>query len=144
MDTNTEKNWFGRNWKWAVPTGCLTLVLLVCGFVAAIFLFVFSIMKTSEAFQHSMETARKDPEVVAALGTPIQEGWFVTGNTEENGPTGQAQLSIPIKGPKGGGTLYVEARKSAGEWRYATMVVELDGSGQRIDLLDGEGAAPAP
>ena len=142
MNATTEKNWFGRNWKWAAPAGCLTLLLLVGGFIAAIFFFVFTMMKSTEAFQHSLDTARKDPEVIAALGEPIREGWFVTGNTEESGPSGQAQLSIPLSGPKGGGTLYVEARKSAGEWRYATMVVEVEGTGNRIDLLDAPPELP--
>jgi len=139
VNTATEKNWFGRNWKWALPTGCLGVFVLIGGFVAAIFFFVFSLMKSSDAYQHSLETARHDPEVVAALGEPIKEGWFVTGNTEENGGAGQAQLSIPLSGPKGGGTLYVEARKSAGEWHYVAMTVQLD-AGKRIDLLD----APPP
>ena len=136
MDTTREPGWWGRNWKWAAPSGCLLMFLLVGAFIGAIFLFVFSMMKSTEAYAHSMETARADAEVVAALGQPIQEGMFVTGNFEESGGAGQAQFSIPVSGPKGSGTIYVEARKSAGEWVYSTMVLETDNPKQRIDLLD--------
>jgi hypothetical protein len=136
VESVENRNWFGRNWKWAAPTGCLVLVLLVGAFIASIFYFVFSMMKTSETYQHALQSARGDAEVVAALGEPITEGWFVSGNWEENGASGQANFAIPVSGPKGGGTVYVEARKSAGQWHYATMVVEVDGSGERIDLLD--------
>ena len=129
-----EKSWFGRNWKWAAPTGCLTLLLLVGAFIATIFFFVFSMMKANDAYQHSLETARHNPEVVAALGQPISDGWFVTGNFEETGPSGVANFSIPLSGPKGSATVYVEAHKNAGRWNYNTLVVELDATHKRIDL----------
>lgn len=134
MNATTEKNWFGRNWKWAAPTGCLLMVLLVGAFIATIFFFVFSMMKSNDAYQHSLELARHNAEVVAALGQPIEDGWFVSGNFEENGASGVANFSIPVSGPKGGATVYVEAHKNAGQWNYNTIVVELDATHQRIDL----------
>jgi hypothetical protein len=60
----------------------------------------------------------------------------VSGSFEETGPSGQASFAIPVSGPKGAGTIYVEAKKSAGQWHYEVMAVQLDGSGNRIDLLD--------
>jgi hypothetical protein len=135
VDAEPEGNWFSRNWKWAAPTGCLLVVLLVGALVATIFFFVFSMMKTNDAYQHAMEAARANPAVVAALGEPMEEGWLVSGSFEESGGSGQAQFAIPLSGPKGSGTLYVEARKSAGEWNYSTMAVEIDTSKERVDLL---------
>ena len=141
MNSDGNTNWFSRNWKWAAPTGCLLVVLLVALFVGSIFFFVFSMMKSNDAYQHALATARKDPEVVMALGQPIEEGWFTSGNFEENGASGQVNFAIPVSGPKGSGTVYVEARKAAGQWNYSTMVLEVEASKQRIDLLD---APPAP
>jgi hypothetical protein len=134
VNTVAEKNWLGRNWKWAAPTGCLLFVLLVGGFIGSIFFFVFSMMKSNDAYQHALEAARHSPEVVAALGEPIQDGWLVSGNFEENGPSGVANFSIPVSGPKGAATVYVEAHKSAGLWTYNTLVVELGATHARIDL----------
>ena len=136
METTREPGWWGRNWKWAAPSGCLLLFLLVAALLASIFLFIFSTMKTHETYQHAMESARADAEVVAALGQPIEEGALFSGSFDENGASGQASFAIPVSGPKGKGTVYVEARKSAGEWVYSTMVLETDDPKQRIDLLD--------
>src|SRR5437868_12612301 len=104
VDGQARTNWFGRNWKWAAPTGCLLMVVLLGAFIAAIFFFVFSMMKSNDAYQHSLETARNNPQVAAALGRPIKEGWFVSGSFDESGGAGQAQFSIPVSGPKGSGT----------------------------------------
>ena len=136
MDVASTPKWFGSKWTWAVPSGCLLLVLVVALFIGSIFFFVFSMMKSNDAYQHALAAARKDPEVAAALGQPLHEGWFISGNFEENGASGQASFSIPVSGPKGSGTVYVEARKAAGQWHYSTRVLEVEASKQRIDLLD--------
>jgi Cytochrome oxidase complex assembly protein 1 len=80
------------------------------------------------------------PAVVEALGSPIKEGFFVSGSTNVNGAAGEANLAIPISGPKGKGTIYVKAGKSLGRWSYSDMVVEIQATRNRIDLLKG----PAP
>jgi hypothetical protein len=57
-------------------------------------------------------------------------------------------LSIPLRGPKGKATLYVEAKKSADLWMFQTMVVKIEKTGQRIDLnklpLPARSASPSP
>jgi len=87
--TSTEPkakgNWWTRNWKWFVPTGCLTILALFLVFVA--------------------------------------------------------DLAIPISGPKGKGTIYVKAAKSLGRWTYSDLIVEIQATRNRIDLL--KGSAPA-
>jgi Cytochrome oxidase complex assembly protein 1 len=47
---------------------------------------------------------------------------------------GEANPSIPLSGPKGKATLYVEAKKSADTWFFQTMVVKIERNGERIDL----------
>ena len=68
------------------------------------------------------------------LGSPINDGMFLSGNTNVNGASGNADLAIPISGPKGKGTIYVAASKSAGRWSYTTLVAEIKRTGERIDL----------
>ncbi|MDQ6861397.1 MAG: cytochrome c oxidase assembly factor 1 family protein, partial [Verrucomicrobiota bacterium] len=76
------------------------------------------------------------------LGSPINEGWFMTGSTHVEGPGGEANLGIPISGPKGKGTLYAVATKSAGRWNYTTLEVQVSGREDRINLLQDSGAQP--
>ena len=134
------RNWWSRNWKWFVPTGCLTLVVLVVAFVAAIVLFVFGIMKSTDVYRNSLTRARDDARVTQALGSPLDDGWFVSGSTNVDGAAGTADLAIPVSGPKGKGTIYVAATKSAGEWTYSKLVVEVAATKERIDLI---GVAPS-
>src|SRR6266700_4243542 len=83
----------------------------------------------------------RNPAVIEAVGSPVTEGFLVSGNTNVNGASGEANLSIPISGPKGKGTIYVAARKSLGRWNYSGLVLEIERTHQRIDLL--QRAAPA-
>jgi Cytochrome oxidase complex assembly protein 1 len=130
-----RKSWWGRNWKWLVPTGCLGLAFLVAGFVALLVVVIFGAMKSSDIYKDALAKARANPAVIGALGSPIKEGMFLSGNTNVNGASGEANLAIPISGPNGKGTIYVAASKSAGEWAYATLAVEIEKTHERIDLI---------
>jgi hypothetical protein len=132
--------WWSRNWKWVVPMGCLSMVGLIVLFVAGIVLIVFGAMKSSDAYKTAVARAKANPEVVAALGTPIEEGMFVSGKTNVEGSSGEADLTIPISGPKGKAKIYAIATKHAGRWSYSTLTVEIAGREERIDLIGGASA----
>ena len=74
------------------------------------------------------------PVVIDAIGSLIVQTGIVSGNSNVNGATGETNLSIPLSGPKGKATLYVEAKKSADIWLFQTMVVKIEKTGERIDL----------
>src|SRR6476469_5222548 len=134
--TATPKpNWWKRNWKWFVPLGCFTVVLLHLAFVGSILVIVFSAMKSSDVYKEALARAKADPAVVRALGSPIKDGFLLSGNTSVNGASGESNLAIPISGPKGKGTIYLSATKSLGRWNYSGLVVEVGQTHERIDLL---------
>lgn len=130
-----RRNWFQRNWKWFVPCGCLTLLALFAGFILVVVAGAFGVIKSSEVVKDGVRRAQENPDVLLALGEPIKEGWWITGSINTSGPTGNADVSIPLKGPKGKGTLYIVAYKEAGEWNYERLEVEVEGQAERIDLL---------
>lgn len=134
MQGKPQKNWLERNWKWLVAISLLGIIGLFVAFVLAILLIVTSAAKSSDAYALAMSTARSSPELTAALGEPIEAGFFVTGNISVSGPSGRAELSIPLKGPKAAATLYVNARKSAGKWTIKELIAETDPGGQRLVL----------
>jgi hypothetical protein len=131
----SRPNWWKRNWKWFVPTGCFSLLALFFAFVVSIALIVFSAMKSTDVYKDALARAQANSSVVEALGSPIKEGFLVSGNTNVNGAAGEANLSIPISGPKGKGTIYVAANKSLGRWNYSGLIVEITETHQRINLL---------
>jgi len=138
MNQPQEPNWWSRNWKWFVPVASLAVIALFAGFVFAIMSFVFGMMKSSDAYQQALSRAKENPAVISALGSPIVAGYFVSGNINVSGPSGSAELAIPVSGPKGEGTIYLEARKSADVWSYSVLVVQVGQTKQRIDLLQGK------
>lgn len=129
------RNWWQRNWKWVVPGGCVTLLLLFGLFVAGIVGIAFKAMKSSDVYREAVARATANPAVREALGEPIRTGWSLSGNIEVTGPSGRADVSIPLKGSRRDGTVYAVATKSAGRWSYDLLEVEVEGQGGRIDLL---------
>ena len=136
MNQQQDKNWWGRNWKWVVPVGCLVPLTLFVGFIVLIVCLVFGMMKSSDVYKEALAKAKANPAVQKTIGTPIEEGMFVTGNINISGPSGQADLAIPISGPDGEATIYVVAAKLAGQWTFSTLVVEIKDTKQRINLLE--------
>jgi hypothetical protein len=134
IPSQPKGNWWTRNWKWFVPTGCLTVLILFAAFIALIVMIVFSAMKSSDVYKEALERAKADPAVTEALGSPIKDGLFVSGSTNVNGASGEAKLAIPIYGPKGKATIYVVAKKSAGQWKDTVLAVEIEKTKRRIDL----------
>lgn len=144
MDQAYQPNWWNRNWKWFVPVGCLSMILLFVAFIALIASLVFGMMKSSDVYGQALTQAKASPMVIEALGAPIRDGYFTSGSIQESGPSGTAELSIPISGPKGSATIYLEARKSAGQWSFTKLVVEIEKTNRRIDLLVGSEANEKP
>jgi hypothetical protein len=131
-----QPGWWQRNWKWFVPVGCLGLLVLFTGFIALVVSVVFGILKSSEVYQAALNAARSKPAVEMALGTPIEEGLIVMGNINVSGSSGNADLAIPVSGPEDEATIYAVAEKSAGQWAFSILEVEVKSTGERIDLLE--------
>ena len=125
-------DWLGRNWKWLVPLVCLVVLVLVGGFVVSI----FAMLKSSDAYSGAVARANSNPNVIAALGSPIAEGFFCTGNISEGCSSGSANLVIPISGPKGEARIYVTASRSLGVWRFDHLVVRVEKTHEQINILE--------
>lgn len=137
-DAVVQPNWFTRNWKWAVPFAVLAMLLLACAFVGGIFFLVESSFQHSEFYAQALARARANPQVILKMGKPLQAGWLASGSLNTSGSSGDADISIPVSGPKRKGTLYVVAKKTTGVWTLVKLEVEVAGEPGRIDLLQPE------
>ena len=129
-----QPNWWDRNWKWFLPVSIFSCIVLITAFVGAIVLFVSSMMHSSGAYTGAVTQARMNSRVQQLLGQPMEEGFLPSGNIKVNGPSGHASLAILLHGPKGKATLFVEANKSAGQWKFTTLTVEMKDTGERVDI----------
>ncbi len=130
-----EKNWFARH---LVLTIVLLVTLAAIGFVVALLFGILGLLKSSDVYKEAVSRAQHAPAVVEVLGEPVQPGWWFTGNISVNGPSGSADLAIPISGPKGKGTVYAVATKQGGQWAFKVLEVAIDGQARRISLVPAQ------
>lgn len=135
-----QQTWVQRNWKLAATLGCLTFVVLAVGFIATVFYLISAAVRSSTPFKEAVARAQSNPAVIEQLGSPVRSSWIVSGSVNVNGPSGKAELAIPIHGPKAKGNLYVTATKSAEQWTYSTMIA--DTGKERIDLRSPDEKGP--
>jgi hypothetical protein len=109
----------------------LLVILAVVGFLA----FLLQMLKSSDPYQHGVQVVAQDARAQQKLGTPVEPGYFFSGSVNVSNSSGNADLAIPVHGPKGRGTVYVVARKSAGQWSYERLELAVDGQEQRVDFL---------
>jgi len=136
LPRNSADTWFERNRKWFVPVLCVGGLLVFVGIAVLFACVIFGMMKSSDAYKGAVARAKAAPDVIQALGTPISEGYFISGNINVNGSSGRANLAIPISGPKGDATVYVVATKSVGQWTFQSLIVQIETTGKRIDISD--------
>jgi hypothetical protein len=121
-------------WKWGA-IGCgAALVLLVIG-VAIIVLVVFGAIKSTDVYKEALSRAKNDPRVIQAIGSPVEAGFLVMGNVNVENRAGHADITFPIKGPRGKGTVHAVARREEGGWRYTELTAEVPNT-PAINLLN--------
>ena len=123
-----------------IAIGCTVLVGCVIAFVAVVLFIVFGSIRSSAPYKEAVARAQRDARVTAALDRPVQPRYLVGGSINTNNNDGNAELVIPLRGPKGDGVLTVKATKTSGTWSYQVMKVAV--RDQEIDLLTTPAGAP--
>lgn len=126
----------------AKKTGCLKIALIGCSIivvlgvacVAVLVLVVFGAIKHSDVYKGALNRVSSDPRVIAALGQPVEAGWYVTGNVNISNGKGNANITFPISGPKGKARVEVVASNDGSRWEYSTLTVT-PANGPPIDVL---------
>lgn len=120
------------------PLGCLFgFVMFVCitAFTLGLLATVFGAMRSADVVQQAVTIAQRDTGVVQSLGEPIELGWFISGSISTSGNSGEANITIPISGPNGKGSLYASAYKNNTGWHYMILELTVNPNGPVLDLL---------
>jgi hypothetical protein len=134
-----------RSVAMVVGLGCLGLMLVCTGGFATCGLVAYKGLKSSGPYSDAVRRVRASPEAIAALGQPIDTGWLVSGSIHAGlGEGATGQLSIPVHGPKGSGTLYADGDRTGKTWRYRQMELVLEATGKHVDLRTPEDQAAYP
>lgn len=145
MEEPIRRSWFSRNKTWAIPVGCVLLVIGACLSGGAL-VCAGTVIKGKELLQSGLQAqteafqkAQQSPEVQSALGTPITT---VAGTTQpqysiRNGDE-DLKMQLKIQGPNGTATYEVHAVRASGEeaWSFPHLLVTPDEGGDPIDLSE--------
>ena len=133
-----QPSWWKSNWKWVLPVGgCLSIIVIGIIVMGTIFYSVSSAIEDSQPYEYALEKINTDQDLINALGSPIVKDGFISSSWSYDNGEKSANMAIPISGPKGEGTLYVEATGEGDEWVYNVIRVEI-GDDNLIDLNEEE------
>lgn len=133
----------GCGWVVIIPVGCLGLAICIAGVVGLVLVRATRAVKSSELYTEALAQAQASPEVQEALGSPIEGGIPRSASFHMDGTSGDAEAEIPIAGPKGTGTLYAVAEKIGTKWKFTTLEVTIEATGETVNLLPEEPARSA-
>ncbi len=134
-----QKSWLGRNWKWLLPVGgCLTIIILGVLAIGGIFFGVSKLITSSTPYNHAVERAFENQEVIRTLGEPLEAELLINGSINYENDDGQANFKIPISGPNGKARIVVIGTKTYGVWSYEKLFVQIKESRKEINLIDKE------
>ncbi len=136
-----KRSWLERNPYWKTPLGFLTLVFLFGLFFAIMMTVVTASFRGSDVYQQALSQAAANSQVSEQIGEPIKPAWLVSGQLNVRGSGGNADLSIPISGPRGKGSIHAVANKTAGAWHFTYLQVTVEGQPASIDLLSVQSPA---
>jgi Cytochrome oxidase complex assembly protein 1 len=123
----------GKDWK--------RNLAIAGGFAALLVVVLLVILGDSDVSRMAIAAAESNPVVRERLGEPVKRGFFTSGSIEISGPSGHADLSIPVGGPRGKATVYAVAKKSSGLWKFESLDIAFDQTNERMTLLE-ENADP--
>ncbi len=116
------------------------LVLVGVGCVGGLWLFIQNTIRTTGVYEQAMAAAGRSPAVEQRLGAPLEPRWVVMGHVHIEDDAGEADLKIPIAGPRGHGQVHVIGVRAGGEWTIDRLTVEFE-DGALVTVIDaGTGA----
>jgi hypothetical protein len=120
-----------------------TLIVLLGAFVAVVFTVVETSFRKSTVYKEAITRAERDPQVANRIGIPLRPSRVLQGQINVSGSSGTAHMAIPVTGPRGKATIYLDARKAAGTWEFRTLQVQFDGQSDCLNLLVKAGSDSA-
>ena len=144
MAEQPKRSWWSRHWKWVVPVGCLTPILICGGLFTLVLTMVVGTIKSIGPYSDTLAMVQSNPRAQQLMGTPIEAGFLVGGEIETTGSSGHADFSYAVSGPNDSGTVYVVADKQAGQWNISTATLDIENAGESVDLLANTPSSPEP
>ena len=129
-----RRGWWGRNWRWFVPTFALVLLALLGVCAVIVWCIVFGTLKSSEPYKMALERVKQHPLALEQLGEPVEDDdWFPGGEIFSEGGSGEARLFFHVAGPKGRAKVATWGQQRNGNWALVQLALTLEDN-ERLDL----------
>lgn len=112
----------------------IMLTIGICVIIAAAGAGFFLLFRNHAVYTQAVELAKNDPAVIEMFGSPVNDGFFVTGETSEGTSSGSASFSTSISGPKASGQMTIVGSKEGGQWRVVFITIYVNG--ERVLFYD--------
>jgi len=136
-----EKSWWGKNWKWFLPT--LTLIF------SLLFWLILSLSvdgnvtdiaqpySDNSLYEKAIEKAKTNQRVLEVMGEiePIDKLAILEGNAIYSNDNNSVELSVRVKGSKGKGKMDISADKNGTEWKYKKISIRIKDPKEEIQIL---------
>ena len=146
------ESWYQKNKFWTVILTYLSIMVLCSGCILVFYLGAYNTVRNSPPYKKAVILLKANEEAMELLGEPIVTDMLQKGakfdyseKKDEKGRirySGDAQFTIPIRGSKQDGRLFVKAIIENDKWTLKKVVFETDDTeeipGKTIDLLDAE------
>ncbi len=96
--------------RWAIAGAIVSAVSI--GAIVAGAIFFLTAIKNDTLFVAGLREVQHNQRAIDALGEPIHHGFGFSGTFETTGPTGKADLMMPVEGSKNKGTIYLKGREA--------------------------------
>ncbi len=122
--------------------GCAAIALGVVALAVFIVAIVMYSLRSANGTQEAVARAKQHPQIVAVLGEPIEVGWIISGSVKGTGVGSNVEVSIPLSGSKGSGTLIAHGfRETEQKWNFSVLSFAPKGSANGINLLNSQAEA---
>ncbi|MGO1069945.1 cytochrome c oxidase assembly factor Coa1 family protein [Lysobacter sp. CA199] len=134
MNTEYRKPWVHRHWVLMLVLGFVAMMALSLVIGGGVMYMAMSAIKNSAPYHEAMARVRADPRMTGALGEPIQTRWVPLGGVEQR-EGGIAKILVFLRGPRGEGSVDLQAKFENGAWQYQQIDGVSDGPPrERFDL----------
>ena len=121
-----------KMWIIIILSVLLGLFLLIAGCCTLLYVGVKKAMKSSDVYMMAVQRAQASPCAISKLGQPIAPQGMPQGSVNEANGSGTADLTIPVKGSTGTGSLHAIAARENSVWTLTSLT--LSASGAEYDL----------
>lgn len=140
--------WWQRNKKWAIPVGCVGLVIVLgcCGALGFLGWGASKVATYGKQQAAALQSVRQEatvriqgsPEVIEAVGEPVEVGEPTSPNWRMSNGRVDYNFEIPVNGPKGSITVNGHAGAPDTDTPLRLRELEFDDGQRRVDLMQDE------